>query len=133
MQYGLIGVLGSSTVKTMNSARNRFTLLHGVVVLLAACLPLTTAAGGALDERVACWEGYNDCALGAGNADQWRSVCYADYSSCMKNPGEVQCRAEDRTLCETVHRECNQGSDGSTVSADHCNQDHKVCLDSRGC
>ncbi|MGI9414141.1 MAG: hypothetical protein ACR2PM_10755 [Hyphomicrobiales bacterium] len=101
-----------------------------------ALLVLTLSAQAAADpreERTGCWESYNICVVGAGRAEAWRTVCYSDYSVCMKNPPELQCRDEDKANCTAVRKECAGRSDGSEVSRYHCREDQQVCLDAFGC
>ncbi len=103
--------------------------IAAVIVTALAC----GAAAGPREDRAACWDSYRICADGAGRAEQWRTVCYSDYSACMKNPGEMQCTTADEKACKTVRSECQAGGDGSEVNSYHCRQDYQVCLDSFGC
>lgn len=106
--------------------------MAAVASLLVMGLAFSSAAGPR-EEREACWESYRVCAAGAGRAEQWRTVCYSDYSACMKNPGELQCTEADEKSCQTLRSECLGAGDGSEVVSYHCRQDHQVCLDSFGC
>lgn len=129
----MMAVMWSVIGQSKRAVRNRKSRTVFAVLLFAPlCLPSALAAGPR-EDRAACWDGYSVCVLGAERAEQWRTVCYSDYSSCMKNPGEIQCREEDKAQCEAGNRECTQRGDGSGVITYHCNQDHQVCLDSFGC
>ena len=105
-------------------------------LMTLACLGLALPAlamAEPREERAACWEAYNICTIGAERVDAWRTVCYSDYSACMKNPPEVQCRAEDKAKCAKVRSECTERGDSTEVSSNHCREDHQVCLDAFEC
>ncbi len=104
--------------------------------MLLVCFAFSSSAIAQEDPReirAACWEAYNICTVGAERTESWRTVCYSDYSACMKNPPEVQCRAEDKAKCEDVHKECVARGDSAGGSDDQCRQDQQVCLDAFGC
>lgn len=126
-------MLDHMTGKTERSVQRKCVAIVWAATLFALFLPVPFAVGDPLEERVACWESYEVCVLGAGNAEQWRSVCYSDYSSCMKSPGYIQCRPEDQSTCSTKQRECTDRGDGSKTITSHCKQDHQVCLDAFSC
>ena len=118
----------SETVGQAGTALRRLTLL----ICLAFSFP-AAAQDDPREVRAACWEAYNICAVGAENVDAWRTVCYSDYSACMKNPPEVQCRPEDKAKCADAHKECTARGEEAGGQGDQCRQDQQVCLDAFGC
>lgn len=105
--------------------------MFGICIL--AIVASSSANAGAREDRAACWSAYSLCVIGAAREERWRTVCYSDYSACMKNPGEISCTSEDEAKCTAAHKECTARGDGSEVITYHCKQDQQVCLDSFGC
>jgi hypothetical protein len=84
------------------------------------------------DDRKACWETYSICAIGAADVAEWRSVCYSDFTGCMRRPPDVECLPEDEDMCRGWRARCEvrgSGRNGGT----QCGEDYQVCLDALGC
>ena len=122
----------TSGTRQSSAAPGRLSIWAACLLALAVAAP-TTAQGGAREDRAACWDAYSLCVIGAGREERWRTVCYSDYSACMRSPGDISCQADDKTACSSARDECTDRSDGSEVVSYHCNQDYQVCLDSFGC
>jgi hypothetical protein len=87
----------------------------------------------AREDRVRCWESYSFCVVGAGEVESWRTVCYSDYTACMQDPAEIECRDEDRTFCQSASSRCTSRLGGRDTGAYQCGEDHRVCLDAHDC
>ncbi len=107
-------------------------------VLVSFCAALTIGAAGPVgaaprDDRRACWQNYSICSDGAQGVESWRTVCYSDYTACMRQPEPMQCGEADMSYCSTARSRCESRLGGREGVAHQCGDDHQVCLDAHAC
>lgn len=110
--------------------------LDKVAIVLIGWLVICIGPVQAQDETdaPACWWEYASCArLSSGDA-QWRSVCYADFSSCIGTRQLPQCPAT-RTVadCLSYKAECDGLADGDAGMLADCSADADACALAHGC
>ena len=85
-------------------------------------------------EAIDCWYDYADCALHSGGDENWRSICYADFTECIGRRPLQPCGAGGRTkACIEFHEVCGEFIDGSAESAAQCAYDSDACEMAHGC
>ena len=100
--------------------------------LLHAAFMVKTAS--AQEQVEACWFSYVDCSRQAGGDPQWRSVCYADFASCVGRKPMPECSPSTGTeTCNDFKRECTEFADDEPRNIEQCNDDFEVCLFAHGC
>ncbi len=54
-----------------------------------------------------CWFDYSDCARYSSGDENWRSVCYADFTGCVGQKGLPECPSEGSSkVCIDYVVEC---------------------------
>ena len=86
------------------------------------------------DEALQCWWSYASCATESYGDQNWRSVCYADFSRCLTTKTMPKCPAGGEVEeCSAVFKDCTELADGDAELNQHCAEDMDACLFAHGC
>ncbi len=105
------------------------------IVVVYCCL-IGSAPAHAQDEDdgPACWWEYASCARQSSGDEQWRSVCYADFSHCIGTKQLPQCPATPTVAdCLSYKAECDALTAGDIALLAHCSDDADACAFAHGC
>lgn len=86
------------------------------------------------DDAQACWWEYASCARQSFGDATWRSVCYADFSTCIGKMQLPACPATpDVADCLAYKTECDAiaGADAGLLA--DCSADADACALAHGC
>lgn len=110
----------------------RISVMTGLVALLASTSDLALAEDTA--DAVACWSNYSSCATVSFDDQSWRSICYADFSECLKAVQLPKCPAAGQVqACSEFLADCQVLAGADAVLIEQCQQDVDVCLFAHGC
>lgn len=102
-----------------------------VLVMISGFSPATAFAS---EQPPACWLAYEDCARQAAGDPTWRSVCYADFSSCTGKQPLPACPASGTLdICIAYRAECRSFSGSDATLLDQCADDYDACTFAHGC
>lgn len=107
-----------------------------VVAGLVALLASTPDLAGAEDntDALTCWSNYANCATVSFDDQSWRSICYADFSRCLKGVKLPLCPAAGKVKeCSAFLADCQSIAGADAVLLQQCQQDADVCLFAHGC
>ncbi len=104
-----------------------------ITTSIMAFAVINAANAGPREDRRACWQAYKLCAIGAGDVESWRTVCYSDYTVCIQDPDLVECTSDDRAYCLSSKSQCESRYGGRDIGVSQCDADHSVCLDAHEC
>lgn len=86
------------------------------------------------DEGSACWWEYASCARVSFGDALWRSVCYADFSSCIGTKQLPKCPATPTVAdCLSYKAECDALAGGDAGLLADCSADADACALAHGC
>ncbi len=85
-------------------------------------------------DATTCWFDYSDCARHSSGDENWRSVCYADFTGCVGQKGLPECPSEGSSkVCIDYVVECKKLVEGNEVWARQCSDDKDACELAHGC
>ncbi len=104
-------------------------------VLIGCCVigadPVQAQDG---DDAPACWWEYASCARQSFGDAKWRSVCYADFSSCIGKQQLPVCTATPTVPdCLSYKTECDALAAGDAALLADCSDDADACALAHGC
>jgi hypothetical protein len=86
------------------------------------------------NDAVSCWWVYASCATESFGDQNWRSICYADFSMCLGQAKLPTCPAGGEVSdCSAYIEECRELADNDVTLIQQCNEDHDACLLAHGC
>lgn len=86
------------------------------------------------DDAPACWWEYANCARQSSGDPKWRSVCYADFSSCIGKQQLPVCTATPTVPdCLSYKAECDALAAGDAGLLADCSDDADACALAHGC
>ena len=109
-------------------------LRWAVPIALALAGLLSAATVAASEQPQQCWLAYEDCARQAAGDPTWRSVCYADFSSCTGKEPLPACPASGSVdACTAYREECRSLSGSDATLLGQCADDYDACTFAHGC
>jgi hypothetical protein len=86
------------------------------------------------NEAVSCWWVYASCATESFGDQNWRSICYADFSTCLGQTKLPTCPPGGEVSdCSVYVEECRELADNDATLMQQCDEDHDACLLAHGC
>lgn len=106
-----------------------------VMVLIGCCMisagPVQAQDG---DDAPSCWWEYASCTRQSSGDAQWRSICYADFSSCIGKKQLPVCPATPTVAdCLSYKTECDALAAGDAGLLADCRDDADACALAHGC
>lgn len=81
-----------------------------------------------------CWIDYSECAQLSGGDENWRSICYADFTKCIGRKALPECpSAGPPTICNDYAVQCKSLVEGDDIWAAQCSDDRDACELAFGC
>ena len=105
-------------------------------VVLVGCWVLGSDRAGAQDgqDGPSCWWEYANCARQSLGDANWRSICYADFSTCLGKMQLPACPATSTVAdCLSYKAECDALAAGDAELMADCTDDADVCALAHGC
>jgi len=104
----------------------------GLICSFAAVAGSAIAQEG--DDAPSCWWEYASCARQSQGEAQWRSICYADFSSCIGTMKLPVCPATPTVAdCLSYKAECDALAAGDVQVMADCTDDADACALAHGC
>jgi hypothetical protein len=110
---------------------------HTIAMLTLVLILVVSKASAEAQEddgALACWWNYASCATESYGDQNWRSICYADFSRCLSTRTIPNCPAGGEVEeCSAVFRDCTELADGDAELNQQCAEDMDACLFAHGC
>lgn len=85
-------------------------------------------------DQPGCWIDYAECAQQSGGDENWRSICYADFSQCIGKKPLPECPSKGRLkTCIDYAVQCRSVLAGDDAWAAQCADDQDACELAHGC
>ncbi len=112
--------------------RHRVFTIGLICFGLASSISVASAQSGV--DGPACWAEYAECAQQSVGDDNWRSICYADFTKCLGRKALPSCIASaGPKVCSDYLAECKALAPGDAVWAAQCLDDQDTCELAYGC
>jgi hypothetical protein len=86
------------------------------------------------NDAVSCWWVYASCATESFGDQNWRSICYADFSMGLGQAKLPTCPAGGGVSdCSAYLEECKELADNDATLIQQCDEDLDACLLAHGC
>lgn len=110
----------------------QIAVMAGLIALLGNTSDMARADDNT--DAFTCWSNYASCATVSFDDQSWRSICYADFSRCLKAVELPLCPAARKVQeCTTFLADCQALAGADTVLLQQCQQDADACLFAYGC
>ena len=111
------------------------TCITRILAALVLCISIKGhAQAQGRDEARTCWWNYASCATESYGDQNWRSVCYADFSNCLRQKQLPECPAGGKVSdCSTYLKNCREPADADVALMQQCDEDTDACLHAHGC
>jgi hypothetical protein len=80
-----------------------------------------------------CWTEYSTCIEGTFGDDSWRSACYADMTTCVKQAPPESCDEAASTGCANFEKRCLTQAGAVRAYKKQCAEDLDTCRLALGC
>jgi hypothetical protein len=92
------------------------------------------ASAQGYDDARACWQDYADCARVSQGDENWRSICYADFSGCLGRNELPDCDMQEEVpACVAYLSDCENLAAGDAETLSQCAEDADACALAHGC